>query len=244
MVAPFSSEQYVQIRHLIEGAAKAYQNAEDLFREASLLYAHGAFCRALFLHQISMEECGKIEMLAAWVVGILSGHEIDDRKVTRALASHRAKNNANAYFLPVQEAERQAHDAAKISAAVEAFNEMQAAFHSESNVAKNSSLYVDFENGEFSAPNERITESMVQEIARTNADFLALASHKVEVMSHWKTNPDETSRTMASLLDRIKNLRSEAPADLEKALMNLVEELLTEAKRLDNPSENGVSGSS
>ena len=44
----------------------AFLNAEELFQEASLLGSHGAICRALFLHQISLEECGKIEMLGGW----------------------------------------------------------------------------------------------------------------------------------------------------------------------------------
>ncbi|WP_371113488.1 AbiV family abortive infection protein [Nitrosospira multiformis] len=49
----------------MEGAKKTYRNVEELFQEASILHDHRALNRALFLHQISLEECGKIEMLGA-----------------------------------------------------------------------------------------------------------------------------------------------------------------------------------
>ena len=56
--------------------SKALQNAEALYHEAAILYAHGAVSRALLLlHQISMEECGKIEILGGWATSLVSGFE-------------------------------------------------------------------------------------------------------------------------------------------------------------------------
>jgi len=218
------------LRNLIEGVEKAYRNAEDLFHEASILYAHGALCRALFLHQISLEECGKIEMLGAWATSLLSGSEVDIRRITAALASHRAKNHANAYFLPVSDAERQARTDADIPAAVAAFKGQQTDFHSESNWAKNASLYVDFKNGEFVAPSERITEVMVRETASRNAEFLALTVPKVEMMSRWKSDPAEAARMVKLLRNRLEQLRSDMPDDPEKAMSVLMEDLMSEVK--------------
>ena len=91
---------YSILPQLARGAALSLENAEDLYREAAVLYAHGAFSRALALHQISMEECGKIEILGGWATSYLLGLDVDSRKVQFALASHRAKNFANAYMLP------------------------------------------------------------------------------------------------------------------------------------------------
>ena len=63
------------LSELAQGASKALQNAEALYHEAAILYAHGAVSRALFLHQISMEECGKIEILGGWATSLVSGFE-------------------------------------------------------------------------------------------------------------------------------------------------------------------------
>jgi AbiV family abortive infection protein len=225
-----SKNHETQLSNLIEGVEKAYRNAEDLFQEASILYAHGALCRALFLHQISLEECGKIEMLGAWATSLLSGFEVDIRKVTAALASHRAKNRANAYFLPVSDAERQARANADIPAAVAVFKGQQTDFHTESNLAKNSSLYVDFKDEEFIAPSERITEVMVRETASRNAEFLALTGPKVEMMLRWKSNPAEAEHIVKLFRNRLEQLRSDMPDDPEKAMSVLMEDLLSEVK--------------
>src|SRR5690349_6390996 len=81
---------------IARGAEAAFRNAEALFSEAALLGKNRSLSRSLFLHQISLEECGKIELLTAWATGLLMGEEIDARKLTKALANHKAKNHANA----------------------------------------------------------------------------------------------------------------------------------------------------
>ena len=54
------------LSQLVRGASLAFANAVELLREAKTLSAYGAFSRALFLHQISLEECGKTEMIGWW----------------------------------------------------------------------------------------------------------------------------------------------------------------------------------
>ena len=99
-----TSDHYLE--ELVRGASLAFANAEDLFREGKTLFACKALSRALFLHQISLEECGKVEMLGWWATGHLLGFPIDLHKMKFRLASHKAKNFANAYMLPVGEARR------------------------------------------------------------------------------------------------------------------------------------------
>src|SRR6266699_2724950 len=81
------AEPDVMLRELADGASKVVQNAADLYHEASALHAVGALSRALFLHQISLEECAKIDMLGAWAVNVLTGMETDGQKLAIALAS-------------------------------------------------------------------------------------------------------------------------------------------------------------
>jgi AbiV family abortive infection protein len=65
---------------ILNVATKVRDNAEQLFCEAKLLRAAGALSRVLFLHQISLEECAKVDMLGAWTVSHLTGQTPDDKK--------------------------------------------------------------------------------------------------------------------------------------------------------------------
>jgi AbiV family abortive infection protein len=89
----------VFLGELARGAEKTFENAEALFREAEILSAAGAFARALFLHQISLEECAKIEAMGAWATSILAGIPVDKKNVLAGLTRHGNKNRTNAYIL-------------------------------------------------------------------------------------------------------------------------------------------------
>src|SRR5919109_3401262 len=170
-----------QISELSQGVFKAFENAQDLFQEAALLRAHGALSRALFLHQISLEECGKIEILGAAAVSLLAGHDTDLKRVTSVVTKHKAKNYANAYFLRLTGEEKAAKESGDWERALRAFKQQQANFHLQSNTMKNASLYVDFTDGRFTAPKETVTDEMVKELAAVNREFLALAEPKVRM---------------------------------------------------------------
>jgi len=217
------------LRELADGASKVFQNAADLYHEASALHAIGALSRALFLHQISLEECAKIEMLGAWAASVLTGMETDVQKLTVAFASHRAKNYTNAYLLPVTNAESNARREKRWHDAMEAFRQQQAEFHLESNSAKNASLYVDVQNGNFTAPKDRIAEPMVRKIAEANEEFLAGAQAKVEMMTRWLNHPDKARDLMKWFEARLRELMSQLndPAD---AISVIMDEMLTRAK--------------
>lgn len=217
------------ISQLAHGAALTLANAEDLFREAAVLFACKAFSRALFLHQISMEECGKIEILGGWAASHLLGHPFDPRKITSALASHKAKNLANAYMLPVSAAERSAREACDWSAAIETFRQQQSEFHSESNKKKNAALYVDFDGGTFHAPSECITEDMCHEIASRNSEFIELMRPKVNMLGRWAEDPEGTRSTLMEFQVRLEQLAEQNPSDPQRALDIVLAEMLAKA---------------
>jgi hypothetical protein len=50
----------------LEEPSLIFENAESLYKEAEALRQAGFLARAAFLHQISMEECAKIDMLGGW----------------------------------------------------------------------------------------------------------------------------------------------------------------------------------
>ena len=87
------------LSELARGAQKTFDNADALYREAKILGAAGALGRALFLHQISLEECAKIESLGAWATSLLAGYSVDEKKIIAGFASHAQKNRTNAYML-------------------------------------------------------------------------------------------------------------------------------------------------
>jgi DNA-binding transcriptional ArsR family regulator len=74
---------------LVRGAEKTFDNAERIFYEAELLAKAGAVARALCLHQISLEECSKVNNLGAWAVSLVLGIEVDQKKVPAAFGRRR-----------------------------------------------------------------------------------------------------------------------------------------------------------
>src|SRR5262249_27093079 len=106
---------------LVRGAEKTFDNAEKLYFEAALLAKTGAIARALCLHQISLEECSKIENMGAWATSLLSGLEVDQNKVLAAFRRHSSKNKSNAYMMDGSQAEKDAKARGDWEAAREEF---------------------------------------------------------------------------------------------------------------------------
>lgn len=226
------------LAELTRGAEKVFENAEALYREASILRDNGALNRALFLYQISLEECAKLEMLGAWVTSLLMGHEVDSIKVTKAMASHANKNRTNAYSLKADSKEEAAKQAGDFEEASKAFKEMQKEFHLRANKAKNGSLYVDFVDGTFVAPNERIKSEMVNEIAALNEEFLAMSSHKIRMLRKWAINPEPIKEEIAGFEKRVKELGDEYSDDPVKAIDILLQEMLDHRLEMEEKKRN------
>ncbi len=92
----------------MRGAEKTFDNAERLYFEAEILAKAGATARALCIHQISLEECSKVESMGAWAASLLSGLGVDQSKVLAAFRRHSSKNKGNAYMLEGSQAEKDA----------------------------------------------------------------------------------------------------------------------------------------
>lgn len=216
---------------LVRGAEKTFDNAERLFYEAELLAKAGAVARALCLHQISLEECSKVNNLGAWAVSLVLGFEVDQKKVLATFGRHAAKNKSNAYMLKGSEVETDAKARGDWEASMKAFRQTQDEFHETSNRAKNASLYVDWIDGEFAAPSERITNEMLAEITERNAEFLGYAHNGLKMLRRLEKSPDEMKGLLTPFVEQAEKLREEKPDDLMGAMETLLSGFLEEGKR-------------
>lgn len=219
----------IGVQEIARGAELSLRNALDLEKEASLLTSQGLFSRALFLHQISMEECAKIDMLGAWAASQLTGMSINRERLEKALSRHKAKNFANAYFIEATQEEREARETDH-ALARSLFKNAQSAFHEKANTRKNASLYVDFENGRFVSPSERITEDMVHEIAEKNTDFLRRSEGDVRLLTKWAAEPKVAKEQLMYLSERLESLRELRPQEQMAALDALMNAMLAKLR--------------
>lgn len=214
---------------LKRGGEMIFDNAQQLNREARLLRENGAFARSVCLHQLSNEECGKIDIVGAWAMSLVLGHEVDPNRTSRALRDHKAKNYTNAYFSGLTDEERSARERRDWRAALKLFRSRQAEIHDAFNTQKNAALYVNFENGTFSAPKEAITEAQADEMALVNDYFLWIAENHVRLLKSLESN-DRGLRTSARrLVTRLQELKTQQPEDPESVLRIAIQEMFDEA---------------
>jgi AbiV family abortive infection protein len=224
----------IEIPEITRGAELMLSNAQNLQKEALLLSSQKLWSRALFLHQISMEECAKIDMLGASAASLLSGASVDWERLLKALAAHKSKNFANAYFVKATDEERAAREK-DIPLARSLFKEAQLAFHEKANSRKNASLYVDFQCNRFISPSECVTEAMVIEIGQMNAEFLQRSECDVRLLGKWAAEPDKAKTHLTPLIARIEEMSELEPKDLGPAIFALMDEMLARL-RSDAPS--------
>jgi AbiV family abortive infection protein len=179
---------------LVRGAEATCANAEELFLEAVMLGEAGRLSRACFLHQISMEECGKVEMLGWWIIGALAGRKQDTQKLLQELRSHKAKNLANADLLELTEEEKHARERKDWEGHKAASARASRGFYEYSNWPKNAALYVDIDirDGNVTTPRDSITVEMVAKIAKLNESYLRDTQRNVRMLLEWEkgTRPD------------------------------------------------------
>lgn len=213
-VLPKAQADVISMETLIDGAQKACGNAEALFGEAQLLNEHGAHARALCLHQISLEECSKVEYLGAWAMSLLLGKDVDQKQIRKAFGSHAAKNKLNAYMLEASDEELAAREKGDWKGATEAFKKTQDAFHQFSNSNKNAALYVDWTGAAFVAPGETITADLAAEIGGLNARFLQHAQLGMRMFARVQNSSDVLTPLLSDLVAKMEKLRAEKPEDL------------------------------
>lgn len=214
-----------RVRCYADGAALTFKNAEALYNEARLLAQAGHFARATVLHQVSMEECSKIDTLGAAATSILLGHDVEEALLARALRDHKAKNHANAFFARITDEEMAARTRGDWKAASEAFKKFQDKFHAEVNTIKNAGLYVDFRDGQFTAPIDEVDESTATAFQSVNAYFLMHCDSFLRLLRRMVSEPDFYTELTTNFVERLEALRDIEELDPQQLLDALMEEL-------------------
>jgi len=148
------------------------------------------------------------------------------------MASHARKNRSNAYFFELSKEEKLALEAGDTEAAIKAFRELQEKFHRNANTAKNDALYVDFKDGKFLAPNERITPEMAAETASLNEELLGISFRNVELLRKLEAAPAVHSEWAARFEKMAEELKAKYPDNPRKMMELLSEEMVhNEAKK-------------
>jgi AbiV family abortive infection protein len=217
------------LEELLRGAQLTFKNAESLYKEAELLGANGAFARALTLHQISIEECSKLDMVCVAATSLLMGHPVDLDELAKAFRQHKIKNYNNAYISVTTDAEREARKAGDVARAIEIFKNQQADIHRWMNTNKNASLYVDYSNGRFISPSGHVTEEVAAHIHQLNAWFLRHGANSLELLSKMAKDPDGFAVQATDFASRLEQLNVSG-GDLEEKFQELVTAWLEEQK--------------
>lgn len=212
----------------MRGAQKVFANAEALNKEAKVLAATGATSRALFLHQISLEECAKIQIIGPWLISLVAGLKVDEKKIIRALANHAGKNRTNAYLLAGSPEEQAAKARGDWEAALVEFRKLQSDFHESSNEAKNAALYVDFQQEEFVAPDDRITPEMLAEIAERNTSFLDMTGPYLRLLVRWDQRPDDAAAEIGAFVELAGTVRGKKPDEQMAAFADLIDRVMAD----------------
>lgn len=217
---------YAFLSVLVRGAEKTFDNAEKLHFEAELLAKAGATARALCLHQISLEECSKIETMGAWATSLLSGLPVAQNKVLAAFRRHSSKNKSNAYMLDGSREEKDAKARGDWKTAQKEFKKHQAEFDEASNNAKNASLYVDWKGGEFVSPSEQINSEMLAQIIDRNRTFLGYAYNSLKMLQRLDKSPGDLQDLIVEFVAAAEKMHAERPDDLMTASNELVQRFL------------------
>lgn len=180
----------MKLSALVDGAWKCLENAKSLYAGAVSLSRQRLFGVAVFLHQTSLEECAKIDLIGEEATSsLLSRGAIDVAKLQKVLRDHRRKNAVNANDLRPTDGERRARQIADWEAANIDFEKEKDAFCKEAMRLRNASLFVDLQDGAFTAPSEVVFEVTVDRIRRFNDDDLSAARSKVNLLEQWPPKP-------------------------------------------------------
>lgn len=217
-----TTKEKAQHAEIARGARLIFDNAEALYNEAQVLRFNKSFARAVTLHQISMEECSKVDMLGAAVAGLHYGMSIDLDKLARQMSRHETKNHNNADFTVVTAAEKSARERGDFKEAKRIFEEQRGAFHKYVNDLKNDALYVDFKGGKFSSPLEVVSEKEANEMLAVNAYFLRHASMHLYLIEELLGESEEFRDRMLALKEGLAGLAGVKPADYQAAYREMM----------------------
>jgi len=222
---------------LSRGAELIFRNAEQLFQEAEALKNIGAFARSLFLHQISIEECAKIEMVGGWATSMLMGYPVDLNTLVAKFQRHEAKNHINAYMTPMTAGELEARECGDWKKSIAAFKKFQTQFHAELNSTKNASLYVDFKEAKFSAPSEFITNEVLRIYHEMNQFHLRASVPKLSMLQKYAKDDGSIQKDLQQFKDRANQIRLEFQDNPERAMEELLNAMLATHEKDDKRGE-------
>jgi HEPN superfamily AbiV-like protein len=129
-------------------------------------------------------------------------------------------------MLKASRAEEDAKKRGDWNTALEEFKKLQIEFHEKSNNAKNASLYVDWNDGEFIAPCERISNAMLTEIIGRNETFLGYAYNSLQMLKRLEKAPGEMQGMIVELVETADKMRAEQPDDVMSAINELIRKFL------------------
>ena len=171
-----------------------FNNAENLYKEAKLLYKNKMYARAYLLSHLACEELGKIPIVVGVIGQLIKGEEIDWKKVYRRFRSHKEKvisENHHHYVFGIE---------------LDLLNDSDVKWLEEQNQKslskvgmKNSSTYVDVENGNVLLPHEKISKEDAKVMIEMSLKCLG---------AHWQseslTNPIVIAANKANSADAKK----------------------------------------
>jgi AbiV family abortive infection protein len=227
------------LAELVRGAEVCFANAEKLFQEASLLREHRHFSRSLFLYQMAMEECAKVDMIGERATGLTLGRPVDVEALEKAFRDHKAKNFTNAYMSQASEAEMAARKANDSKAANEAFAESQREIHGFLNTAKNASMYVDFKDGRFIVPDDVVSEEEANLIAGLSYYFMTVTYPRLKPLRRMLEKPVLHAELMAGFGEAmLKGLTdSGTMEDMDAAIHSYIVEMARKLSTTDKTAD-------
>ena len=174
---------------LIEGAVKSIYNAQSLCDEAEILHGNGKYPRAYALSHFAREEFGKCMMLYRAAIEVATGIDIDWKKLSKRFRDHKQKiTNDRAISMMLfggMDFDGGPLEWKDFFAGIDFTNDR-----------KNSCLYVDLVDGQFTAPIEVISE----DLSRRNLD---LAVFRIAKLTPMLTKLNEVHQTPKESLQKI-----------------------------------------
>lgn len=158
---------------------KIFDNAEDLHKEAKLLFAHEMYARAYLLAYYCFEELGKIPIIVGAIGKLHAGEKVEWGKVKRRFYSHTSKidsQNTHYYTFGLELDLLRSTDLAWLESAR---NTVTRSFD-----MKNLATYVDVKDGSVLIPREKIDRQDAEALLD-----LAFGCLKAHWHSECLTNP-------------------------------------------------------
>lgn len=171
--------QKLDILSLHDLRLKIFDNAEELHKEAKLLFEHEMYARAYLLAYYCFEELGKIPIIVGVIVKLNAGEQVDWKKVQKRFCKHTAKissQNHHYYMFGLDPDLLRDSDLAWLKSAQDTVGR---SFN-----MKNMATYVDVQDGSLLVPSNQISKSNAEEIIE-----FAFGCLKAHWHSESRTNP-------------------------------------------------------